>query len=207
MSRAESKNRISGRAISLALMKVKLSARARRVALATIIVVVAGLTVLVGPPVLGDDEDEAPDCLKCHERVLKGHDKLGEGNEACRSCHGAEMGTLHLANGETTFPLSDFLRLCAQCHQQRYRDWEVGTHGMPVLQIDGSESDIAERTRCITCHDPHQPQVVFANITRPHPASAPSPSPPSDILAVLGGIVLLLAIAVGVVIRKRGGQA
>lgn len=208
MSRGESGNRIGGRAIPRALMMVRLPVRARRVALATMIVVVVGLVMLIGAPVLGAEGDEAPDCLKCHAKVLRGHDVLGTGSAACRACHGAEMGTLHLANGETTFPLSEFLQLCSQCHQQRYRDWEAGTHGTPALQQqEGSEDGIAERAGCISCHEPHQPQVILTNITRPHPAPAPSPSPPSDVLAVLGGIILLLAIAVGVVIRKRGGQS
>ncbi len=78
-------------------------------------------------------ESDIPlDCLSHHVQVLKGHDKLGEGNEACWSCHlSTQMTTLHLAGGET-LPLSDFPRLCAQCHQKRYEAWNEGTHGVPA---------------------------------------------------------------------------
>lgn len=226
MSRGESRNRIDGRWIPEALMMAPLSVRARRVVLATMIVVVTGLTMLAGVSVLGAEADDslietaqivqrelaAPDgeiqnCTACHNKVLRGHDQLGEGSEACRSCHGIEMGTLHLASGETMLPLSESVRLCSQCHQQRWGDWEDGTHGTPVPQVDKSEDGVAEKAGCISCHDPHQPQVVLTNMTRTHPAPAPPPPPPpSEVLAILGGIVLLLGIAAGAVIRTRGGR-
>ncbi len=145
------------------------------------------------------------DCLSCHRRVLKGHDKLGAGTEACWACHyNAEMTTLHLASGETRFPLSEFPRLCAQCHQKRYEEWNEGTHGVPAWK--GGEPEVAsgERIKCVNCHEPHQPQVVLLNITKPHPLPEPSPpAPPTDLLIILG-VSLLVVVAGGIAVVKRG---
>ncbi|MDO8687674.1 MAG: hypothetical protein Q7K41_03700, partial [Dehalococcoidales bacterium] len=93
-------------------------------------------------------------CLSCHVKVLKGHDKLGEGNQACWSCHySAGMGTLHLSGGEQ-IALSDYPKLCAQCHQSRYQDWVDGTHGVPGWKEGELEVRGSVKTPCIACHSP-----------------------------------------------------
>ncbi len=148
------------------------------------------------------------DCLSHHTKTLKSHDKLGPGSEACWACHlSTQMTTLHLAGGETQFPLSDFPRLCAQCHQKRYKAWSEGTHGVPAWKEGSSEIRGTEKARCTTCHDPHQPQVVLLNITEPHPPPEPSPSPlPTELLIMLGVSLLIIIIALGVAVVKRGEE-
>ncbi len=145
------------------------------------------------------------DCLSCHLRVLKGHDKLGTGSEACWACHyKTEMTTLHLAGGETQFPLSDFPRLCAQCHQERYKAWEEGIHGVPAWKAGEPAVPGAEKARCVNCHEPHQPQIALLNITQPHPPAEPSPPPPPTQALIMLGIALLVIVAVGVAVTRRG---
>jgi mono/diheme cytochrome c family protein len=161
----------------------------------------------VAPPVVSPPpEAPAPlDCLSHHDKVLKGHDKLGSGSEACWACHyNTKMTTLHLAGGETQFPLSDFPRLCAQCHQKRYEAWNEGTHGVPAWKEGNLAIRSTEKARCTSCHDPHQPQLVFLNLTKPHPPPQPSPSPPSNVLLVLLGTSLLLVAAIVVAVVTKG---
>ncbi len=166
------------------------------------------LTDITRPPQVSvAPGEEAPlECLSCHVRVLKGHDKLGEGNKACWSCHSnTQMGVLHLAGGETLLPLSDSPQLCAQCHQKRYEDWTEGTHGMPSWKEGAVEVHGVQQVGCISCHDPHQPQIALLNITKPHPPpTPPPPSPPFELLIMLG-IALVPMIAVGVAV-VRGGE-
>ncbi len=148
------------------------------------------------------------DCISHHTKVLKGHDKLGEGSEACWACHlSTQMTTLHLAGGETQFPLSDFPRLCAQCHQKRYEAWVEGTHGVPAWKEGEPEIRSTEKARCTSCHNPHQPQIALLDITKPHPPPAPSPPPlPTELLIILGISLLVIIIALGVAMVKRGEE-
>lgn len=147
----------------------------------------------------------ALDCLSCHTRVLKGHDKLGEGSEACWACHyNMEMGVLSLAGGETHLPLSDSPQLCGQCHQKRYEAWSEGEHGVPAWKQGEPGISGAEEVKCVNCHEPHQPQVALLNITELHPPSAPSPPPPPVQPLIILGISLLLIITAGVVVATRG---
>ena len=144
-------------------------------------------------------------CLSCHARVLKGHDKLGSGSEACRACHSStQMGVLHLAGSETLLPLSESPKLCAQCHQSRYKEWTQGTHGMPSWEEGIVEIHGIQKVGCISCHNPHQPQVVLLGITKPPPAPAHLPPPPPVELLLMLGIALLLTIGIGVVVATRG---
>lgn len=163
------------------------------------------LTKLVIPSSPTFGSGASLECLSCHARVLQGHDKLGEGSEACRVCHSStQMGVLHLAGGETLLPMSDSPKLCAQCHQARYESWVAGTHGMPAWKEGIVEIHGVSQVGCISCHDPHQPQVAFSGITRPHPLAQPPPEPPSSVLLALFATALLLIIAVGVVLVRKG---
>ena len=145
------------------------------------------------------------DCLSCHVRALKGHDKLGTGSAACWACHlSTEMTTLHLSGQDTGFPLADSVKLCAQCHQKRYQDWVDGTHGVPAWKEGEPAIFGSEKVRCTNCHDPHQPQIPLLNITKPHPAPTPdAPAPPLQLLAVVG-ISLALTTAVGIAVTRGG---
>ncbi len=164
-----------------------------------------GIKVLDRLPKPASEEEGPLECLDCHVRELKGHDKLGSGSEACWACHSNRtMGELHLAEGQEKLSLADYPRLCAQCHQGRFEEWAEGTHGAPAWQEGIVEIHGTGRVGCIGCHDPHQPQIALLNITKPHPEPAPSPSPPSTGLLVIVGISVLLVIAVGVVLVTKG---
>ena len=86
------------------------------------------------------------------------------------------MSQLRLANG-TQVTLAEANQLCGQCHQARYNAWQEGTHGFPGTTAEG---------KCTDCHDPHQPQMAFLGITKPHPEpTPPSPSPPFDLMMIV----------------------
>lgn len=166
-----------------------------------IVIVVAGfLMVLQTPTVTAAPESNAPlDCLSCHPNIE--FHGLGVGKEACWVCHDsmvtdcAAPRRLRLADG-TLLPLADSTPLCAQCHQKRYNAWKEGTHGFPGIV----------GVHCVVCHNAHLPQIVFWNITEPHPPIAPSPPSPPIVPLVMLGVSLLLVTAVGVVLAKKGKQ-
>ncbi len=170
---------------------------------------VAGfLMVLPTPTVNAAPESNPPlDCISCHARTLKFHDKLGSGNKACRVCHDSnDMGMLRLADG-TPVSLSDSTRVCAQCHQERYDAWKEGTHGIPAWKEGVPAIPGTEKAKCADCHDPHQPQIALLNITEPHPPPAPTSSSSSVPLLVILGISLLVVIGIGVAVLRKGEGA
>lgn len=172
--------------------------------IAAVVIVAAGFFALSQTlSVYAANEQPPLNCLSCHNKVLKGHDKLGSGSEACWACHvSTQMKTLHLAGGETQFPRSDSPRLCGQCHQKRYEAWKEGIHGVLPLQEGDTEIRSTEKAKCVSCHNPHQPQVVFSDITRPHPEPTPAPpTPPTDLLLMLGISLALLGVIVVVIIK------
>lgn len=144
-------------------------------------------------------------CLSCHGKQLKGHDKLGSGNEACWVCHFAnEMGKLHLEGG-APLALSGSTQICAQCHQTVYQSWNDGTHGAPVGQREQTAILTDGKAKCSSCHDPHEPQINLLNITEPHQAAiAPPPRlPGAALLAIIGISLLYIFVIVGIVLKKR----
>ena len=137
------------------------------------------------------------DCLGCHPRQMQYHDKLGLGNKACWVCHDStDMKILHLPDGDT-LTLDDSAPLCGQCHSARYQAWLDGTHGVP------STDPSTPKVQCSACHHQHAPQVVFTNITLPHPSPHPSPNQPSTGLLVLLGTASVLLASLGIVLIKR----
>lgn len=190
--------------------KMKASLGGRRsagvVLLAIALAIMAGAAFfLLRPLAVMAEEGQPLQCLSCHNQVLRGHDKLGQGSQACWSCHlSTEMKTLHLASGQVRFPLSESPRLCAQCHQKRYDAWTSGTHGVPTWKpIDPDMPGGEEKTICARCHNPHRPQVVLANITLQHPEPVPPPPKiPADILWVVGGAFVTMVTIVIVRVRQ-----
>ena len=142
---------------------------------------------------------EQLDCLSCHQQALTYHDKLGEGNLACYTCHVSTdptMQTLQLANGTgTTTDLTQSSQVCGQCHQKRYTAWQEGTHGIPGT---------VAATPCAGCHNPHQPQIALLDITKPPPPPLASKYPiPQKALSIIGiSVAALLGIAVMLARRK-----
>lgn len=143
---------------------------------------------------------EPLNCLSCHEQPLTYHDKLGEGNLACYTCHVSTdptMKTLQLVNGTgTTTDLAGLSQLCGQCHQKRYVAWQDGTHGIPGT---------VAATPCVGCHNPHQPQIALLNITKPQPPLVDTkPGLPKEAVSIIGvSVVALLGIAV-MLARAKG---
>lgn len=159
-----------------------------------IVIVVTGFLIVPAPRVAA-----APpqlDCLGCHPRELEAHDKLtlGSENEPCYICHDStDMKMLRLADG-TPLPLTEHPQVCGQCHSKRYEAWKAGTHGIPGPSTE----------KCVNCHNPHKPQIVLANITKPHPAPQPPPSKHSPALLILLGLSLLFGVAVGFELMGKG---
>lgn len=82
--------------------------------------------------------------------------RFAHGTNACRSCHDpARFDGLRLASGET-IPMTDAIRLCAQCHGQQHTAYTHGAHGGMNGHWDLSRGDRL-RNHCVDCHDPHAP--------------------------------------------------
>ncbi|MEW5852690.1 MAG: hypothetical protein AB2A00_28150 [Myxococcota bacterium] len=86
-----------------------------------------------------------------HEDMIFRH-----GNLACASCHDPDNHErVRLASGET-FPLSETMALCAQCHGPQHRDYRNGSHGGMSGYWDLTRGPRV-RNHCVNCHDPHAP--------------------------------------------------
>ncbi len=134
---------------------------------AVIVMVVAGFLVVPTAIVSAAPEEGLQDCARCHTRVLKGHDKLGSGNEACRVCHDStSMGMLRLLD-KTQLSPADSPLLCGQCHQKHYEAWNDGTHGVLAWEEGTPGIPGALKPKCASCHDPHQPQMELATVIKP----------------------------------------
>jgi hypothetical protein len=71
----------------------------------------------------------------------------------CLACHDDQnLDRLHLIDGSSV-SFDESYRVCAQCHEERYRDWTRGIHGLTT----GSWRDVGIRRNCPTCHNPHDP--------------------------------------------------
>jgi len=142
------------------------------------------------------DNKPALDCLKCHQQSLIYHDKLGSGNQACYSCHDETDSTMknyRLAN-DVVLQKSEVSQLCGQCHTGRYSAWLEGTHGIPGTVATAP---------CITCHNPHQPGVVFQNISKPPLATIAEGSPPPRDWLIIAVIAVVFLFGLGVVFTMR----
>lgn len=138
-----------------------------------------------------NDDAQPLDCLSCHNIQLSFHDQLGQGNFGCWSCHvstDSTMSELKLAD-DTQITFENSAQLCGQCHQKRYLAWQKGTHGIP-----GTIAAVP----CTTCHNPHQPQMAFQDITKPPlPPLESTVKLPKDAVIITGtSIVFLLGIAI-----------
>lgn len=140
----------------------------------------------------GHDFSPAPkdmDCISCHEVELEKHDALGEGGEACLSCHGdIHELKLELVNGQV-YSIDEPVQLCAQCHNERYTAWSEGTHGA---------HDDPEAV-CTECHEPHKPIINQISTLDPIPNRVPAE--PSSWWAKMALVVLLEIFGFGVLIN------
>ncbi len=134
-----------------------------------IVIVVGGFLALPQTLTVGaEPESDAPlDCLSCHTRGLKSHDKLGSGSEACWVCHDSiNIGKLRLLNG-TQLLLADSPPLCKQCHQKTYEAWNEAKHGVITREGGEPRTPATEKLKCVSCHNPHQPQMEIAVLAKP----------------------------------------
>lgn len=132
------------------------------------------------PPQLPTEKPEL-DCLSCHNVQLKKHDVFGTDNNACYVCHNSrDMMSLRFLNG-TSISLDKAFLICQQCHQERYKAWEEGTHGKP-----------GEKISCTECHDPHKPYISGIPTLSPPVENRPESSSivPYAILFILVLVVL-----------------
>ena len=143
----------------------------------------ASLSGIVGTEQTPQGQPVEVSCATCHEvlrpppslptsaQTLGGpHSGLRfeHGSNECRSCHDpARYDRLRLASGES-IPMTDALRLCAQCHGTQHRDWLHGAHGGMNGHWDLTRGPRL-RNHCVDCHDPHAPAF---------PRFRPMPPPP-----------------------------
>ncbi|OGP92735.1 MAG: hypothetical protein A2156_05305 [Deltaproteobacteria bacterium RBG_16_48_10] len=129
-------------------------------------------------------KEEAPlECLRCHTRVLKDHDQLGRGSDACWACHdGRTMGMLRLPDG-TQLPLANSNQLCGECHSEHYVAWKKDKHGVLARRKEKPEALGARKPKCVGCHSAHQPKIKLSKGTVPLPSPSPGLGGPLDCLS------------------------
>ena len=138
--------------------------------------------------------DHEFDCTSCHDRLLEKHDTLGEKAAACMSCHGdIHELKLELVNGKT-YDNDEPVALCAQCHNERYTDWSLGTHG----SHDNSQAS------CTECHDPHTPIINQISILESIPGR--ELDEPAPVLYKIAFVVVLQILAFAVYLLRRYGN-
>lgn len=96
------------------------------------------------------------------------------GTNLCASCHDpADPTRLHLATGEPV-PMTEAMRLCAQCHGPQFRDYTRGSHGGMRGYWDLTRGP-RQRNHCIDCHDAHAPAYPhFRPMPRPNDRFPPA---------------------------------
>ena len=135
------------------------------------------------PPPPFSDPDIFP-CSQCHDesqppnpqrRVLEDmHTEIVLKHDAehrwCLDCHDADnRDRLRLANGNL-IRFDQSVRLCGQCHGDKYRDWRAGVHGRRTGDWNGKKQYLL----CVNCHNAHDPHF------RPL-QPLPAPTPPGRI--------------------------
>jgi len=116
-------------------------------------------------------------CSQCHDgggdpspRTLAFHEEIqarlthGSPRHWCFHCHDlADRDKVHLSSG-ALLPFTQSYLLCAQCHYDKYRDWQLGIHGKRIGRWDGAKTYLL----CVNCHDPHAPRIeAIAPMPRP----------------------------------------
>lgn len=129
---------------------------------------------------------EELDCQTCHDKTLSKHDVLGVDEFACLSCHG-EIHSLELKLiNDEALSMNDSVKLCAQCHNERYTSWEQGTHGKPE----------DPEAQCVECHDPHNPVIANIPTLSIVPERQPLAGPSTLLITVFVVIVGVLGFAI-----------
>ena len=122
--------------------------------------------------VMLDETAKGQRCDECHEKGAKpgsenprGHVdthtiKTAHGmNDRCFNCHNPLDRDNFVTNDGQTIEYKDVMQLCGKCHGPTYREWEQGSHGRRTGYWDASKGE-QKRSRCIVCHDPHNPKFT-----------------------------------------------
>lgn len=167
---------------------------------------VALATLFLMPGVASGQEWE---CEKCHGKLANWPQHLTLTN--CTGCHTVheielEHGTLascrlchdpvkpdNLVVAGNTFSLAQVSEVCAQCHPDRYSQWEEGIHGKKWL---GIKSCIEEG-----CHgSPHSPRVVGLP-TFPYVGIISAREPPKVFDPVTAAVMVVSAFIVVIAVK------
>lgn len=131
------------------------------------------------PPVIRINEFNRT-CMDCHRMFLNKEPmskleqhqniKLRHGiNTRCYNCHDLEDRDRLVLRDGTTIPYAEVVSLCAQCHVETDRDWQLGLHGRRIGFWDLSRGPY-ERFVCTQCHDPHRPRHPIMEGLQPLPS-------------------------------------
>ncbi len=112
---------------------------------------------------LFDSPPETTRQLTQHREIILKHGL----NTRCFNCHNRENRNAFVDDAGGEIPYDQPQVLCARCHGTVFRDWENGVHGRTNGYWEKSKG-VAQRLRCIQCHDPHEP---------PFPPMHPAPGP------------------------------
>lgn len=105
-------------------------------------------------------------CSRCHknlpvnreERELKKEHteiKLNHMPEGwCFTCHDAENRDKLRLSDDRLIDYDESYYICAQCHEDKFRDWKAGVHGRVTGEWNGEK----EYLLCANCHWPHDPK-------------------------------------------------
>ncbi|MCE5190632.1 MAG: hypothetical protein LLG08_02540 [Actinomycetia bacterium] len=152
-----------------------------------------------------------PNDFTGHKIVLVGHDKLGEDDVACLTCHddpSRDPGKLKIAGGKLIDIKGDVSQVCYRCHSTQYKLWKAGDHGKGKPKCTAAG-----------CHDPHTPGWIYAQPLQPFigsgfqfrvlsqreafsPLAPPAPAPAVDTPPWFRVIVVLGLVALGVQIVR-----
>jgi hypothetical protein len=92
----------------------------------------------------------------------------------------------------TKTSLDNSVQLCAQCHNERYTDWDEGTHG----KYDDPKA------QCVECHDPHDPVITNISTLSPVPLRETVKAASLVPVIIFAGIIGLLTATI-VLLRRR----
>lgn len=114
-------------------------------------------------------DEKVQSCHQCHQGVELGEIKGDYFKKAhwnvslehakaplmeCSTCHNQEE-VWNFNLGKSTVPVNGAVQLCAQCHSQQKKDWELGAHGK---RVTGWQTERAVLS-CVACHNPHHPAI------------------------------------------------
>lgn len=109
---------------------------------------------------------EAVHCQDCHAKknkefilskkktTLKHENfagKHGRTDVACGGCHDRNNSNFLRSTPDARASFVNPSPVCKQCHQDRYKDWEIGIHGKRL----GGWNIGKKQLHCIECHGPH----------------------------------------------------